>query len=185
MIAVFGLGNPGSDYILTRHNVGFDVIDLYRRRHRIKSKGRIDQSALVYSWDDILLVKPMTYMNRSGQAVRGLLAKRGLTPQEALVVYDDLDLPLGRLKVLAAGGAGTHNGMRSVIDALGTEAIPRLRIGIEIEDRRKDGREFVLERFSPAEWEEMLPALTQATEAIDLFRASGIEAVMTRYNRKS
>jgi PTH1 family peptidyl-tRNA hydrolase len=182
--AVFGLGNPGLSYALTRHNVGFEVVDLFRKVHRIKSKGRIEHSALVYSWNDILLVKPMTFMNESGAAVRGVLTNHGIDPQDALIVYDDLDLSLGRIKILAAGGAGTHKGMGSVLERLGTEAIPRLRIGIEIEGRDEAGRDYVLDRFTPEEWRQVSVALEQAIEAIDVFRASGIQAVMTQFNRK-
>lgn len=184
MKAVFGLGNPGLDYALTRHNVGFEVIDYYRKLHRIRTKGRIEHSALVYSWDDVLLVKPMTFMNESGAAVRGVLAKHHVSPQDALVVYDDLDLPLGRVKVLASGGPGSHKGMTSVIERLGTEDVARLRIGIEIEGRDASGRDYVLDRFSVEEWGRVLPALERAAEAIDLFRGVGIAAAMTRVNRK-
>jgi PTH1 family peptidyl-tRNA hydrolase len=182
--AVFGLGNPGLDYALTRHNVGFEVIDLFRRVHRIKAKGRIEASALVYSWNDLLLVKPMTYMNESGLAVSGVLARYGLDPHEALVIYDDLDLPLGRIRLLSAGGAGSHKGIGSVLERLESEAIPRLRIGIEIPGREETGRDYVLDRFTPEEWSRVLPALERAVEAIDVFRDSGIEAAMTRFNRK-
>lgn len=184
MKAVFGLGNPGRDYALSRHNVGFEVIDLYRKVHRLRRKGRIESSALVYSTGDLLLVKPMTFMNDSGQAVRGVLSKHSVSPSDALVVHDDLDLPLGRIKVLGAGGPGTHKGMSSVLNALDTEGIPRLKIGIEIEERTETGSDFVLDRFSPEEWERVLPALGNAVEAIDLFRWSDIDAVMTRFNRR-
>jgi PTH1 family peptidyl-tRNA hydrolase len=182
--AVFGLGNPGLEYALTRHNVGFEAIDLYRKVHHIRTKGRIQESALVYSWDDLLLVKPMTYMNESGTAVKGLLARHRLSPKDALVIYDDLDLPAGRVRLLAAGGPGSHKGMTSVIERLGTEEIPRLRIGIEIEGRTAAGRDYVLDRFSPEEWREVAPAIERAVEAIDLFRNAGIEAAMTLVNRK-
>ncbi len=184
MKAVFGLGNPGRAYALTRHNVGFEVIDLYRKVHRLRRKGRIESSALVYSTGDLLLVKPMTFMNDSGQAVRGVLSKHSVSPSDALVVHDDLDLPLGRIKVLGEGGPGTHKGMSSVLNALDTEGIPRLKIGIEIEERTETGSDFVLDRFSPEEWERVLPALENAVEAIDLFRWSDIDAVMTRFNRR-
>ncbi len=184
MKAVFGLGNPGRAYALTRHNVGFEVIDLYRKVHRLRRKGRIESSALVYSTGDLLLVKPMTFMNDSGTAVRGVLSKHSVSPADALIVHDDLDLPLGRIKVLGAGGPGTHKGMSSVLSALETETVPRLKIGIEIEERAKAGIDFVLDRFSPAEWERVLPALESAVEAIDLFRTTDIDAVMTRFNRR-
>lgn len=184
MKAVFGLGNPGLEYALTRHNVGFEVIDLYRTLHRIRTKGRIVESALVYSWNDLLLVKPMTYMNESGVAVKGLLSRHAIDPADALVIYDDLDLPVGRIRLLAAGGPGSHNGMTSVIERVGTETIPRLRIGIEIEGRSAAGRDYVLDRFTPDEWQRVTPALERAAEAIDLFREAGIAAAMTVVNRK-
>ena len=184
MKAVFGLGNPGLAYALTRHNVGFEVVDLYRKVHRLRARGRIEHSALVYSWDDLLLVKPMTCMNDSGRAVKGVLAKHGIPARDALVVFDDLDLPLGRLRVLAAGGPGSHKGMGSVVQCLGTEEVPRLRVGIEVEGRDAAGRDYVLDRFRPEEWQAVVPALERAVEAIDLFRAVGIDAAMTRINRK-
>jgi len=183
--AVFGLGNPGRTYALTRHNVGFEVIDLYRKVHDLGGKGRIESSALLFSSGGLLLVKPMTFMNESGLAVRGVLSKYDICPADALIVYDDLDLPMGKVKILGAGGAGTHKGMGSILDALNTEAIPRLKIGIEVAQRTKTGRDFVLDRFTPKEWLQVLPALETAVEAIDLFRSTGIDAVMTRFNRRA
>lgn len=184
MKAVFGLGNPGPAYALTRHNVGFEVVDLYRKVHRLRRKGRIEQSALVYSARDLLLVKPMTFMNDSGAAVRGVLSKHGIGPEDAMVVYDDLDLPLGRIKILGAGGPGTHKGIGSIVQTLGTERIPRLKIGIEADARTAVGRDFVLDRFTPDEWARVVPALERAVEAIDLFRRADLDAVMTRFNRR-
>lgn len=181
--AVFGLGNPGQPYALTRHNVGFEVIDLYRKIHRTRKKGRIEGSALVYSIDDLLLTKPMTFMNESGLAVRAVLEKHHVDPSEALIIYDDLDLALGRIRILPAGGAGSHKGMQSVIHALGTERVPRLRLGIETELRRESGRDFVLNRFNESEWEQLAPALRSAVEAIDVCRNRGLEDAMTRFNR--
>lgn len=181
--AVFGLGNPGLAYALTRHNIGFEVVDLYRKVHRLKKKGRIECSALVYSIGGLLLVKPMTYMNESGPAVRAVLEKHRVEPADAIIIYDDLDLALGRIRILAAGGAGAHQGMRSVIRALGTEEIPRLRIGIEIEARQQSGRDFVLERFTKNEWGRVLPAVRRAVDAIEIFCSHGIDDAMTRFNR--
>jgi len=181
--AVFGLGNPGLPYALSRHNIGFEIVDLYRKIHRTRKKGRIEGSALVYSMGDLLLVKPMTYMNESGLAVRAVLEKHRLEPHNAMIVYDDLDLVLGRIRILAAGGAGSHKGMKSVIQSLGTEDIPRLRIGIEAENREQSGRDFVLDRFSKSEWSQVLPAVRNAVEAIDVFCDRGIDEAMTRFNR--
>ncbi len=184
MKAVFGLGNPGLAYAVTRHNVGFEVIDLYRKVHQIRVRGRMQHSALVYSWDDLLLVKPLTFMNESGHAVKGVLAQRKIPTRDALVVYDDLDLALGRIRMLAAGGPGSHKGIGSVLACLGTEEIPRLRVGIETEGRDAAGSDYVLDRFAPEEWRRVVPALERAVEAIDLFRSAGIDAAMTRVNRK-
>jgi PTH1 family peptidyl-tRNA hydrolase len=181
--AVFGLGNPGLPYALSRHNIGFEVVDLYRTIHRTRKKGRIEGSALVYSYDDLLLVKPMTYMNDSGVAVRAVLDKYQVPVGDALIVYDDLDLVLGRIRILAAGGAGSHKGMQSVIRVLGTESIPRLRVGIEIESRDASGSDFVLDRFTKNEWCHVLPSLRNAVEAIDVLCDRGIEEAMTRFNR--
>ena len=184
MKAVFGLGNPGLDYALTRHNVGFEAIDLYRKRFRVRRKARIEHSALVYRHRDLLLCKPMTYMNESGRAVRGVLVKHGIAPQDALIIYDDLDLALGRIKILSSGGAGSHKGMKSVIEAVGTDDVPRLRIGIESETRDQIGRDFVLDRFTEEEWAHVVPALDRAVEAVSLYMRADIGAVMTRFNRR-
>jgi len=182
--AVFGLGNPGLTYAFTRHNVGFEVVDLYRKVHRIRSRGRMQHSALVFSSDGLLLVKPLTFMNESGRAVKGVLAQHGIPSGDALIVYDDLDLPLGRIRLLSSGGAGSHKGMGSVLASLGTEDIPRLRVGIEIDGRDTAGADYVLDRFTLDEWKTVIPALERAVEAIDLFRSAGIDAAMTRVNRK-
>lgn len=181
--AVFGLGNPGLPYALTRHNIGFEVVDLYRKVHRARKKGRIQGSALVYCLGNLVLAKPMTYMNESGLAVHAVLDKHRIEPSDTMIVYDDLDLVLGRIRILAAGGAGSHKGMKSIIRVLGTENIPRLRIGIETETREESGRDFVLDRFSKSEWNQVLPAVRSAVEAIDVFRDRGIDEAMNRFNR--
>lgn len=183
MKAVFGLGNPGLKYALTRHNVGFQVIDLYRKVHRLKEKGRITCSSLIYRTEDLFLVKPMTYMNASGEAVKAVLESYKIPVDNALVVYDDLDFPLGRMRVLPGGGAGTHKGMRSILSAVGSEEIPRLRIGIGAEHRECGAVSYVLDRFAPREWEKLFPLLKRAVDVIEAFRSSDINAVMTCFNR--
>lgn len=184
MKAVFGLGNPGLRYTLTRHNVGFQVIDLYRKVHRLKEKGRITCSSLIYRREDLFLVKPMTYMNASGEAVKAVLESYKIPVDNALVVYDDLDFPLGRLRVLPGGGAGTHKGMLSILSAVGSEEIPRLRIGIGAKHREQDAVSYVLDRFAPREWEKLFPVLKRAVDVIEAFRSSDINAVMTCFNRR-
>jgi len=182
--AVFGLGNPGPEHVLSRHNVGFQVVDLYRRVHAPRARGRLLGHSLVYRLEPLLLVKPLTYMNESGQAVAGVLERFRLDPADALVVYDDLDLPLGSLRVLAAGGAGSHNGMRSVLSSLGTEGIPRLRIGIASAADPTRGVERVLGRFTPPEWETLSPILETAVQVLEAYAESDITTVMNRFNRR-
>ncbi|MCD6495278.1 aminoacyl-tRNA hydrolase [Candidatus Bipolaricaulota bacterium] len=183
MKAVFGLGNPGLEYALSRHNVGFDVIDLYRKRHCPRLKGRLIDSALVYKSRDLFLVKPMTYMNASGKAVKAIIERLQISYEDALIVYDDLDIPLGDMKILAAGGPGSHKGMMSIVSSLGSEEIPRLRVGIGHEGRPPDQVNYVLGKFTDAEWEKIYPILERSAEAIATFRTEDINAVMTRFNR--
>ena len=160
------------------------MIDLYRREHIPRQKGRITCSSIVYRRDGFLLAKPLTYMNESGRAVREVVDRFRLRPSDILIVYDDLDLPLGRMRVLPKGGPGTHKGMRSVLNSLGTEDVPRLRIGIGVEDRGTNTVDFVLSRFSEDEWRELVPVLNRAVEAVELFRIDTIETVMNRFNRR-
>ncbi len=181
---MFGLGNPGPEYALTRHNVGFQVIDLYRKQYIPRRPGKITCSAVVYRHDDFLVVKPLTYMNDSGRAVRAVVDRFGLAPEDILIVYDDLDLPLGRMRILPQGGPGTHKGMRSVLAALGTETVPRLRIGIEVENRHVDAVEFVLARFPEHEWKALVPILNRAADAVEVFRTATLDTVMNRFNRR-
>jgi PTH1 family peptidyl-tRNA hydrolase len=182
--AVFGLGNPGVEYALTRHNVGFTVIDLYRKVHRYREKGRIACSSLIYRTEVLLLIKPMTYMNASGESIVAVLDRFKIAPADALIVYDDLDLPLGRMRILARGGAGTHKGMLSIVAALGTEEIPRLRIGIGVDPRPENTVDYVLGRFTPQEWKVLFPVLERGVDAIDAFRTCDINTVMTSFNRR-
>ncbi|MEA3238188.1 MAG: aminoacyl-tRNA hydrolase [Candidatus Bipolaricaulota bacterium] len=184
MKAVFGLGNPGLEYALTRHNIGFDVVDLYRKRHVPQLKARLIGSALVYKSRDLFLVKPMTYMNGSGEAVKAVIDRFRIPRQDVLLVYDDLDIPLGEMKILAAGGSGSHKGMISVISVLGSEDIPRLRVGIGREKRPQDQVDYVLGRFTDSEWKTISSVLDRCVGAIDTFRTQDINTVMTRFNRR-
>jgi len=181
--AAVGLGNPGLGYALSRHNVGFQVIDLYRELERGVGTGRRAHHAIIYRHQDLLLAKPTTCMNGSGDAVRALLAATGLHPRDVLLVHDELDLPLGRLRIVPGGGPGTHKGVRSVIDAVGTTEIPRLKVGVEIEGRTVDGASFVLERFPEEEWRRIAPVLRWAAAALAAFRRDPLAQVMTVFNR--
>ncbi|WP_084666981.1 aminoacyl-tRNA hydrolase [Thermanaeromonas toyohensis] len=183
---VVGLGNPGPLYETTRHNAGFMALDLLADELGINFT-REKQGALIGTGQiegrRVLLVKPLTFMNLSGQAVAGLARWYGIYPQDILVLLDDLDLPPGRLRIRPRGSSGGHKGLASVLEALGTEGVPRARIGIGRPPPGKDVVEYVLEPFTNQEWEAVRPILIRAAEAARFWILSGdIEEVMNRYN---
>jgi PTH1 family peptidyl-tRNA hydrolase len=184
--AIFGLGNPGPKYKGTRHNVGFEVIDALAARwgaDRFESLG----SALVArrrpaaGAEPVVLGKPMTFMNASGEAVAGVAAYYKIDPKDVLVVLDEVQLPLGRLRLRPSGSAGGHNGLKSVVEHLGTE-VPRLRIGVGRGDERWDLADHVLARFTRDEREVVDRAVARAADAVELFVTDGILAAMNRFN---
>ena len=149
---IAGLGNPGKKYAGTRHNVGFDVLDLLSERHRIdwESAPRgIDAHSGPRREADVVVAKPLTFMNLSGHAVRDLLQFYKIEAADALIVVDDTNLELGRLRARPSGSAGGHNGLKSVIEALGSEEFARLRIGVGRGDARRDLADHVLAKFEP------------------------------------
>lgn len=183
--AVVGLGNPGRQYEGTRHNVGFALLDELAAQDQIRFKRswRLHARSCTMRVSDleILLVKPQVFMNRSGQTAAAL-RRRGVAPEEMLVVVDDVDLPPGRIRIRARGGAGGHNGLKSVIGELGSDAFPRVRIGVG--SRPQDGvlSDHVLGPFSPEERVAVDAALARAMEAIRCAVSDGVEAAMNRYN---
>lgn len=186
MRAIIGLGNPGEAYAGTRHNVGFWVVSLLAQRYSIplnrhRYNARYGQGEI--RGVSVLLVQPMTFMNRSGEAVRPLLKAYRLSPQQMLVVYDDIALPLGTLRMRARGSAGGHNGMRSIIAALGTEEFPRLRIGIGAPPEGVDPADYVLSPFEENEKPLMRQMLEHAADACEAWLTEPIEQVMSRFNR--
>jgi len=182
MKAIVGLGNPGNDYDGTRHNVGFEVIDELARRWgtRLKSWKSVASLARVAELD-VVLVKPKTFMNLSGHAVSLAASFYHVEPGSVLVVVDEAQLPLGRLRLRRSGSAGGHNGLKSVIEHIGTE-FPRLRIGIERGDRTRDLSDRVLSRFPPAERDVMDRSVSRAADAAETFLKEGIAAAMNRFN---
>ncbi len=180
---IVGLGNPGSKYEFTRHNIGFRVIDLLSGRWGVRVE-RYECNALIgKKGSEIALVKPMTYMNRSGEALKELSLKYGASPSDFLIIYDDLHLPFGSIRIRKSGSSGGHKGMGSIISALGTEDIPRIRLGIG--PPPPQGYEyFVLSEFSDEEMR-MLPIfLSRAADAIETIINEGIEKAMSIYNFK-
>ena len=180
---VLGLGNPGERYRGTRHNLGFRVVRELAGRMSI-GLDRVECSALVGEADELLLAMPQTYMNRSGYAARCLTDRHEIEPGHALVVYDDVELPLGRLRLRRSGGPGGHRGMESVIRNLRTEEVPRLRLGIRPQpDRAPDDLvEFVLEPFLADERQEVETLVERAADACRAWLEQDIETVMNRFN---
>ncbi len=186
MKLIVGLGNPGAKYRQTRHNVGFVAIDEVARRHdaSFESAPAEAMMARLRSFaEPVLLVKPLTFMNLSGFAV-GELARyfRVLVP-DLLVVADDVNLPLGRLRARARGSDGGHNGQRSIIAQLGTEEFARLRIGVGRGHPERDLADHVLSRFEADEQDAIATAIDRAADATEVFVTEGIAQVMNRFNR--
>jgi peptidyl-tRNA hydrolase, PTH1 family len=189
MKLIVGLGNPGKEYRETRHNVGFMVIDELARRHGLTfamAPSQVPETfvAKKFGADPVLVAKPLTYMNRSGDAVQALAHYYDVLPADVFVVIDDIDLPFGRLRARARGSAGTHNGLRSVVQRIGTE-FPRLRLGVGRGDARRDLADHVLSKFEPDERAELEMFITRAADAAEMFAVDGIGKVMNTYNPDS
>ncbi len=185
---IAGLGNPGTEYAQTRHNVGFMLIDALTTAFPTVSEMTRSCSGQLWTarvrGENLQLLKPMMFMNLSGDSLLQAQKNFGLKPEEMLIVYDDLDLPTGNIRLRKSGSAGGHNGMASIIEKLGTSNIPRLRIGIGQEEARRKQVDFVL---SPFDADELLPfvaSIQQATEMVKLILARGIQAAMTQFNKK-
>lgn len=185
MKLIVGLGNPGRRYRQTRHNVGWEVISRLARRARIavdEEDGFSDVGRGAIGGTRVILARPQTYVNVSGEAVRDLRRRHRLRPQDIVVVIDDLDLPLGRLRLRASGSAGGHNGLKSIIEAIGTTEFPRLRVGIGRPPEGVDPADHVLTRFTSDEQAVVDAALDRAAEAIETAITEGIETAMNRFN---
>jgi PTH1 family peptidyl-tRNA hydrolase len=184
---VLGLGNPGEAYRSTRHNMGFWVLDRVARRRGLafRKAGLLRRYAWVAETDSVLLAKPRTFMNRSGRAAAALCRAYDAEPREMLVVYDDADLELGRLRLRKSGGAGGHNGMRSLIEVLGTEEFPRVRLGVRGEGRdERDLADYVLEDFHNSELPVAEVLADLGADAVEEVIETGLEAAMNRYNAR-
>lgn len=182
--AVIGLGNPGTEYEKTRHNVGFRVVDELARRWRVASWERRYQALVGQRSGSrpTLLVKPQTFMNLSGDAVARLCRGTGLTPAECLVVLDDVELPLGQLRVRERGGAGTHNGLRSISAAIG-DGFPRLRLGVCGAEPWRDLADYVLAEFGSDEAVEAGDMVLRAAACVEMALHAGLARAATHFNR--
>jgi PTH1 family peptidyl-tRNA hydrolase len=182
MKAIVGLGNPGTEYAGTRHNVGFDVVDeLARRWNAALKKWKNTADVAVLKDREVVLVEPRTFMNESGRAVGAIMTFYKIPPADVLVVVDEVDLALGRIRIKEAGSGGSHNGLKSVVAHAGRE-IPRLRIGIERGDRDRDLSNRVLSRFPSREQAVIDRAIARAADAAELFVTDGVMAAMNRFN---
>jgi PTH1 family peptidyl-tRNA hydrolase len=189
MAIVVGLGNPGENYRGTRHNVGFWVLD--RLAERSGASFRAEGELRRYAWfaqtrlagTDVLLAKPRTYMNRSGRAVAALCRRYSTEPEELLIVHDDADLEVGRLRIRKGGGAGGHNGVRSLIEVLGESEFTRFRVGVRGPDRDEEGlADYVLSNFNDEDRPVAEEVCDLAADAIEYLLEQGLTATMNRYN---
>jgi len=187
MKLIVGLGNPGAKYAGTRHNVGFDAVDLLAKRHgadwAAAPKGA---EALVANWrmGGAIVVKPLTFMNLSGGAIVPLLQFYKIEIGDLLVIVDEVQLETGRLRIRPSGSAGGHNGLKSIIGSLGTDQFPRLRIGVGRGDSRRDLADPVLARFEADEQDVIAEAIAKAADAAEVFVTEGPDVAMNRFNRK-
>jgi PTH1 family peptidyl-tRNA hydrolase len=192
MKLVAGLGNPGRQYLGTRHNVGFEVIDELTRRHRVDLEAAPVQ-AVFGKWrtaggrgeetEVVLLVKPLTFMNLSGEAVGGLMRYFKMDAGDVLIVTDDVNLPMGRLRMRGTGSEGGHNGLRSIAQHLGTMDYSRLRVGVGRGDTQRELSNHVLGAFTPHEQPEVRTAITRAAEAVESWVTDGLAKTMNVFNR--
>jgi len=185
---VVGLGNPGKKYEHTPHNLGFLILDRIASGCEIAIRKKVCDALAGEWWSEgekILLLKPQTYMNCSGEAVRCALRKFGATPEDLVVVYDDLDLPFGRIRIRPRGGAGGHRGLRSVIESVGGAPFYRVRVGIGRPPEGMDAERYVLEPFNSKETTELNDVVLRAAEAVLALLKEGGQRAMERFNRAS
>lgn len=185
MYIIVGLGNPGEKYEHTRHNAGFEVIDRLADRMGVRVEEK-KHCALcgkgILAGQKVVLVKPQTFMNLSGESVRAVVDFYKPEPDRIIIIYDDISLEPGQLRVRAKGSAGGHNGVKNIIACLGTQEFPRIRVGVGSKPEQMDLADYVLSRFSRDEWEQMEEAFREAAEAAETVISHGTEAAMNQYN---
>jgi PTH1 family peptidyl-tRNA hydrolase len=193
MFLVAGLGNPGEEYAPTPHNMGFLVVDRLAERHGIRmtrkecqaliGQGQINQGTL--GGKTVLLAKPQTYMNLSGVSIKPLLQKNELTPADLVLVYDDLDLAWGTIRIKPKGSAAGHNGVTDVIAKLGTQEFPRVRLGVHPGTGYKTGKDYLLSRFTRWQTDNLESFIDLGADALESIIAEGVEKSMTNFNRRA
>lgn len=185
---IAGLGNPGLKYVDTRHNVGFEMLDVLAgaagiRVSKIKFKSLIGEGKI--SGHSVILAKPQTFMNASGEAIRDIMQYYKIPPDRLIVIFDDVSLDTGRIRIRARGSAGGHNGMKNIIYHLGTEDFPRIRIGIGHPGKEEDLIDYVLDKFPKDEINTLIQTAKQIPEIVDSIISSGVESAMNKYNAKT
>lgn len=188
MYIITGLGNPTAQYEGTRHNVGFDVIDALAYKYNISVDGRKNRAFVgkgVIEGQKVLLVKPQTFMNLSGESIRGLIDYYKIDEEEELIViYDDISLDVGQLRIRKKGSAGGHNGIKNIIQHLGHNVFPRIKVGVGEKPKHFDLADYVLSRFSKEERVEMEEGYKKAVHAIEMILRGDMDTAMNEYNRK-
>lgn len=188
MFIIAGLGNPTLQYESTRHNAGFDVIDTLAGKYNISVDGRKNRALIgkgIIEGKKVILAKPQTYMNLSGESLGGLVDYYKVDEEsEFLVVYDDISLDVGQLRIRKKGSAGGHNGMKNIISHLGTEVFPRIKVGVGEKPKKYDLADYVLSRFSKEERAIMEEGFQKAVEAVEMILRGEMEEAMNKFNRK-
>lgn len=188
MYIIVGLGNPDEQYEGTRHNAGFEVIDLLADKYNISVDARKHRAFVgkgMIEGQKVILAKPQTYMNLSGESVRSLVDFYKVDPEEeVLVIYDDISLDVGQLRIRKKGSAGGHNGIKNIIAHLGTNVFPRIKVGVGEKPKGYDLADYVLGRFSKVEREQMEEGFKEAAEAVKMITAGEIDQAMNQYNKK-
>ncbi len=188
MYIIAGLGNPGQPYEGTRHNAGFDVIDVLAEAYNISVDYRRNRALIgkgIIEGQKVILAKPQTYMNLSGESIRGLVDYYKVDEEsELIVIYDDVSLDPGQIRIRKKGSAGGHNGIKSIIAHLGTEVFPRVKVGVGQKPRQYDLADYVLGHFSREEREQMAEGYRHAAEAVKYMVTDRVDEAMNEYNRK-
>lgn len=187
MYLIVGLGNPEEEYARTRHNMGFDVINKLSEKHSIevnKTKFNSLYATGSIAGEKVILIKPQTFMNLSGIAVREFKNFYKINPSNIIVIYDDLDIEPGIIKIRKKGGAGTHNGMKSVVSEVGTEEFPRIRIGIGNPEYKNDLLNYILTKIPEEDYKILQEAINNAADSIEEIIKNGIDIAMNKYNWK-
>ncbi|WP_373108762.1 aminoacyl-tRNA hydrolase [Lachnoclostridium sp. Marseille-P6806] len=187
MYLIAGLGNPTKEYDKTRHNVGFSVIDVLADRYRIDISEKKHKALCgrgVIEGQKVLLLKPQTFMNLSGESIRAAADYYKIEPEEMIVIYDDISLDPGQLRIRLKGSAGGHNGIKNIIANLGTQDFPRIKVGVGAKPPRMDLADYVLSRFGAGEQKLMEEAFGEAAEATVMMMTDGAERAMNHFNAK-